>query len=204
MRWCSRHSLQTQPATYAALVPCRTSLRRTAVRAASRSLAHSLSVLASPHTWLEVSQGHGAPSGTAGHRRSRRGALAASRQVAAVAPVLSRAPWPRRSVQPAVVAVAALSPPDQRAVGGLGSAAATIRIGLVADLVQLLNCPWPGISPSESQRRTTGGETLHAAAAWRTEVTVKVSGTWSMVLMPAWFGSTLGGVPIDATVSPPR
>jgi len=28
MRWCSRHSLQTQPCTYAALVPCcRSSLR---------------------------------------------------------------------------------------------------------------------------------------------------------------------------------
>ena len=25
-----------------------------------------------------------------------------------------------------------------------------------------------------------------------------VSGTWSMVLMPTWFGSTLGGVPIGA------
>ena len=25
-----------------------------------------------------------------------------------------------------------------------------------------------------------------------------VSGTWSMVLMPTWFGSTLGGVSIDA------
>src|SRR4029453_3992197 len=44
-----------------------------------------------------------------------------------------------------------------------------------------------GISPSASQRRTTGADTLHAAAAWRTEVTVMVSGTWSMVLMPAWF-----------------
>ena len=33
----------------------------------------------------------------------------------------------------------------------------------------------------------TGGVTLHAAAAWRTEVTVMVSGTWSKVLMPAWF-----------------
>jgi hypothetical protein len=27
----------------------------------------------------------------------------------------------------------------------------------------------PGISPRESQRRTTGGVTLHTAAAWRTE-----------------------------------
>ena len=33
----------------------------------------------------------------------------------------------------------------------------------------------------------TGGITLHAAAAWRTEETVTVSGTWSKVLMPAWF-----------------
>jgi hypothetical protein len=29
----------------------------------------------------------------------------------------------------------------------------------------------PGMSPSESQRRTTGGVTLHMAAAWRIEVT---------------------------------
>ena len=36
---------------------------------------------------------------------------------------------------PALVAVAAFSPPDQCAVDGLGSAAATLRIGLVADLL---------------------------------------------------------------------
>jgi hypothetical protein len=41
----------------------------------------------------------------------------------------------------ALVAVAALSPPDQCAVAGLGSAAATLRIGLVADLMQLLESP---------------------------------------------------------------
>jgi hypothetical protein len=44
------------------------------------------------------------------------------------------------------------------------------------------------VSAQVSQRRMTGGETLHTpAAAWRTEVTVMVSGAWSMVLMPAWF-----------------
>jgi hypothetical protein len=41
----------------------------------------------------------------------------------------------------ALVTVAALSPPDQCAVGGLGSAAATLRIGLVPDLMQLLESP---------------------------------------------------------------
>jgi hypothetical protein len=35
IRWCSRHSLQTQPFTYTALVPCLRSSRRVAVRAAS-------------------------------------------------------------------------------------------------------------------------------------------------------------------------
>jgi hypothetical protein len=34
-RWCSRHSLQTQPRTYAALVPCWRSCLRVAVSAAS-------------------------------------------------------------------------------------------------------------------------------------------------------------------------
>ena len=57
-------------------------------------------------------------------------------------------------------------------MGGLGSTAATLWIGLVADIVQLLKSPRRlGISPRERQRRTTGGVTLQAAAAWRTEVT---------------------------------
>ena len=37
-----------------------------------------------------------------------------------------------------------------------------------------------GISPSDSQRLTTGGDTLHTAAAWRTEVTVS-TGSWTFL-----------------------
>jgi hypothetical protein len=40
-RWCSRHSLQTQPAMYAALVPCLRSARRVAVRAAFNASDHA-------------------------------------------------------------------------------------------------------------------------------------------------------------------
>ena len=48
----------------------------------------------------------------------------------------------------ASVAVAALSPPDQRAVGGLGSTAAPLWIGLVAEIVELLKSPRrPGEQP---------------------------------------------------------
>jgi hypothetical protein len=47
-------SLQTQPVTYAALVPCWRSFRRVAVSAASRAANHSLSVLVNPQTWFEV------------------------------------------------------------------------------------------------------------------------------------------------------
>ena len=50
----SRHSLQTQPCTYAALVPCWRSSRRVAVRAASSALDHSSSALVRPNTWFEV------------------------------------------------------------------------------------------------------------------------------------------------------
>lgn len=35
IRWCSRHSLQTQPRTYAGVVPCLRSSRRVAIRATS-------------------------------------------------------------------------------------------------------------------------------------------------------------------------
>ena len=53
-RWYSRHTLQTQPCTYAALVPCRRSPRRLAVKAASSPADQSSSLLVSPQTWLEV------------------------------------------------------------------------------------------------------------------------------------------------------
>ena len=56
-------------------------------------------------------------------------------------------------------------------MGGLGSTATTLWVGPVADIVQVLKSHGgSGSSPSESQRRTTGGVTLHAAAAWRTDV----------------------------------
>jgi len=41
MRWCSRHSQQTQPCTYAALVPCFRSSRRVAITAVSSAADHS-------------------------------------------------------------------------------------------------------------------------------------------------------------------
>ena len=50
-RWCSRHSLHTHPATYAALVPCLRSFRRVAIKAAASAVDHSSSVLVSPQTW---------------------------------------------------------------------------------------------------------------------------------------------------------
>jgi hypothetical protein len=57
-------------------------------------------------------------------------------------------------------------------VGHLRAAAATLGIGLIADLMPIcLVQGGAGISPSESHRRTTGGDTLQTAAAWRTEVT---------------------------------
>ena len=56
-------------------------------------------------------------------------------------------------------------------MGGLGSTAATLRIGLVADIVQLLKSPRRlREQPEREPAATTGGVTLHAAAAWRTDV----------------------------------
>ena len=49
-RWCFRHSLQTQPVTYAALVPCFRSSRRVAISAASSTADHSWSVFVRPQT----------------------------------------------------------------------------------------------------------------------------------------------------------
>ena len=69
---------------------------RVAVRAASSFSDQSWSVLVSPHTWLEVRPGHGARPGRAGLRKSRPGAVAASRQVAASALGLVRGPSKRR------------------------------------------------------------------------------------------------------------
>jgi hypothetical protein len=48
IRWCSRHSLQTQPRTYAAFVPCFKSSRRVAVRAASKAAGPLLVALGEP------------------------------------------------------------------------------------------------------------------------------------------------------------
>jgi transcriptional regulator with XRE-family HTH domain len=39
--WCSRQSVHTQPLTYAALVPCSKSSRRTAVRAAAKRMSQA-------------------------------------------------------------------------------------------------------------------------------------------------------------------
>jgi hypothetical protein len=54
MRWWAGQSLQTQPWTYAALVPCSRSSRRAAVSAVSNFSDHSWSVLVSPHTLVQL------------------------------------------------------------------------------------------------------------------------------------------------------
>jgi hypothetical protein len=57
-------------------------------------------------------------------------------------------------------------------VCGLGTASSTT--GSVSSRTWCNCCNVHGgsvISPRESQRRTTGGVTLHTEAAWRTEVT---------------------------------
>jgi hypothetical protein len=97
MRWWSRHSPQTQPCAYAALVPCGRSSRRVAVKVASSAEDHSSSVLVSPTPGWRSGQGHGARPGTAGRCTSRRGAAAAARLVTASALGLVRGPSPRRS-----------------------------------------------------------------------------------------------------------
>jgi hypothetical protein len=50
-------------------------------------------------------------------------------------------------------------------MGGAGAKAMALRIGDIADTSQLLDCPrWTRSSRSESHLRTTGGDTLQAAA----------------------------------------
>jgi hypothetical protein len=71
MRWCSRHSLQTQPWTYAALVPCVTSFLRAAVRAVSNFSDHSCRSWQAQTPGWKSGQGHVAPPGMAGRHRSR-------------------------------------------------------------------------------------------------------------------------------------
>jgi len=194
MRWWARHSLQTQPCTYAALVPWQRSSRRLAVTAASSALDHSSSVLpaGSCQSHLKRRRPRFVGLGEAPHlvRCQAKIAEGLPEWFAVVdrveepltcrdgEPCLRFAPSASlgRVVLrlPAPVAVAALSPPDPS--------------------VHLINVPWAvwgprrrplwsrtscscsrvhggsGSSPSESQRRTTGGVTLHAAAAWRTDV----------------------------------
>ena len=109
----------------------------------------------------------------AGRCASRRGAFAAARQVAASAPGLVRGPSPRRSGLHGIGRSRSLpasgsgcrglpeghvGDPGDRSHHGPDATAASVHGG-------------SGISPRESHRRTTGGVTLHAAAAWRIEVT---------------------------------
>ena len=136
MRWCSRHSLQTQPWTYAALVPCLRSSRQAAASA------------------------HGLVRGPSKRRSGLHGIRRSHTQPASGSGC-------RGLPVGRVVGLA------DRSHRGPGATAAVSRAA-----------QW---SAQESHLRTTGGVTLHTAAAWRTEVTVIVSGTWSKALMPAWF-----------------
>ena len=71
----------------------------------------------------------------------------------------------------ACVTVTPFQPAGRGAVGRLRATSAAMG---VSKLPTSCNCRsvhgGPAISPRESQRRTTGGVTLHTAAAWRTEV----------------------------------
>ena len=101
---------------------------------------------------------------------------------------------------PASVAVAALSPPDQRAVGGLGP-----RRRPCGSVWSRTSCSCSrvhggsGSSPRDSQRRTTGGVTLHTAAAWRTEVTS--SGRLTTRTLAAVTSSPSHRFPLNALVT---
>jgi hypothetical protein len=154
-------------------VPCLRSPRRVAVKAASSAADQSSSVLVRPHTWLEVKPRSQSRPKMAGGCTARRGAFAASRQVAASAPGLVRGPSRVVLGFTASVAVATFQPAGQGAVRHLR--APRRPWGSVSSRTRCNCClvhGGSGIRPRESHRRTTGGVTLHIAAAWRTEVTI--------------------------------
>src|SRR5687767_14933898 len=134
--WCSRHSLQIQPATYAAVVPCLRSVRRVAVRAASSAADHTSSVLANPHNLI-------GRQARVTERSPER--LAGVDGIQDLLPNLDGKPLLCLSslACPSVVALqlsaldttAALIPPRHRAVRRLGSTTVAIRIDVVADLI---------------------------------------------------------------------
>ncbi len=98
------------------------------------------------------------PRRSRGHRRLRSGSSAEPGSV-----VLGLA---------ASGAATSLIPTRHSAVGYLRATSAALRISHIAHVVQLLHFHGgPGISPRKSHRQTTGGVTLHTAAAWPTEVT---------------------------------
>ena len=76
-------------------------------------------------------------------------------------------------------------PSRDRSVGRTSAAPSALGIGKLANLLQLLGVHGGArSSPRESQRRTTGGEALHTAAAWRTEVTSSCRLTTRTVASP--------------------
>jgi hypothetical protein len=62
-------------------------------------------------------------------------------------------------------------------VAGAGVASAQAAAQTVVSRTTIDEIGGPGISPRVSQRRTTGGDTPDAAAAWRTEVISRASRT---------------------------
>jgi hypothetical protein len=175
IRWCARHSLQTHPWTYAALVPCWRSFRelRLGLYPTSRTIP-GRSWLGPTPGWRS-GRGQGALPGTAGRHRSRRGAL----------PYIGREPPLRLTTESGLGgSVLGLS------ASGAATSLIPSRHGAVATCVPRLR-PWGSVSSRtwynccsvhggsvirrESYRRTTCGVTLHTAAASRTEVTRSAS-----------------------------
>jgi hypothetical protein len=111
-----------------------------------------------PTPGWRLGRGHGAPSGMAGRHRSRRGAVAARRLVAAS--VLCSPAGPRSVVLGLAASVAATSliPPRHGAVGYPWATSSAMRIRHIADFMQLLHCPgrpWyqPEREPAPHDRR---------------------------------------------------
>jgi hypothetical protein len=134
IRWCSRHSRQTQPRTYAAFVPCSRSSRRIAFKAASSSVAQSSSVLVSPHTWLDVSPKSRIAILNGCLRRWRPETASTARVVAALVPCVGTVPWLRRSGLAASGAATSLVPPCRGALCRLWAASSIMRIGKLPHL----------------------------------------------------------------------
>jgi hypothetical protein len=154
------------------LVPCLRSSRRVAVRATSSCLDHSPSVLVRPQTWLGVSPRsrttlrNGRPAEIPSRSCCRTSAGSRSCAFARFR-VRARSLCARRHV-------AQLQPSFHRGVVPCGACGPRRRpSGSVSSRTPCSCCNvhgGSGISPLDNHRRTTGAVTLHAPAAWRTEV----------------------------------